>query len=468
MKHIHFVGIKGVGMTPLALMAKQAGHFVTGSDIPTQFITDEVLMHAGITVFPSFDSNHIEGADLVITTGAHGGFQNPEVIVANQKGISVWTQGEAVGRFMEGAVFGRTFTGISVCGTHGKTTTTAMVATMFKENKLDPSYIVGTSSIQSLGHPGHFGTGNYFVAEADEYVTEPVHDMTPKLFWQHPQIAILTSIDYDHPDVYSSLEDVEQMFQKFLETMPMDGRIVACGDDPSIKKILSTVKAPVTTYGLGADNDIVVERISVINGKTRGWLVEKEQVLGQLTIAVSGEHNMLNATAAAIVGLHGGLSFEEVSQAIAAFSGTKRRFEFLGSLAHGALLYDDYAHHPTEIQKTLQAFRDQFPNKHIVCIFQPHTFSRTKQLFDEFTHAFAIADAVIITDIYASLREEPDASVSSEMLVQQIQNKNTQYLPTLADVVAHVKEQQYGEDTVVVTMGAGDIYTVGKNLEMQE
>jgi UDP-N-acetylmuramate--alanine ligase len=202
-KHIHFVGIKGVGMAPLAIIAKEAGFIVSGCDIPEEFITDEILKKAGIDFSSSFSPEHITDVDLVITTGAHGGFDHPEVVRAKELGIEIWTQGQAVGEFMKGDIFGKTIKGISVSGTHGKTTTTAMIAAILKDNRLDPSFLIGTGNIPFLNSSGHFGKGEYFVAEADEYATEPKYDLTPKLLWQKPEIAVITNVELDHPEIES-------------------------------------------------------------------------------------------------------------------------------------------------------------------------------------------------------------------------------------------------------------------------
>src|SRR5258706_3534124 len=191
-KLIHFVSIKGVGMTPLAIIAKEAGIKVSGSDVEDTFITDDALSKSGIHPEVGFDSSHIDAQDLMITSGANGGFDNVEVVTAKQKNIPVITQGQAVGEYINGSLFGKEYIGISVAGSHGKTTTTAMIATVLSDAKLDPSYVIGTSSLDPLGLPGHFGNGKYFVAEADEYATEPIHDRTPKLLWQKPKIIVFT------------------------------------------------------------------------------------------------------------------------------------------------------------------------------------------------------------------------------------------------------------------------------------
>jgi len=446
-KSIHFVGIKGVGMTPLAIIAKEAGIAVSGSDIADEFITDTALKKAGIAPLIGFAKNNVKDVDLVITTGAHGGFNNIEVREAKRKKIKVITQGEAVGVFMNGDIFNRKFTGISVTGTHGKTTTSAMVATLLKANNLDPSYLIGTANALSLGAPGHYGKGKYFVAEADEYMTEPNFDKTIKHLWQHPKIAVITNIEFDHPDAYKSLNDTREQFLKFADQLPENGVLITCGDDPEVKKLLVEFKGRRMTYGIKKDNDFVVS-----------------EVLKDIELSVFGDHNLLNATATYIVGLEIGLTKEQIKKGLSGFRGSKRRSEFVGTLSSGAELYDDYAHHPTEIRKTLKAFREKFPNSKIVCIFQPHTYSRTKSLFEQFSKSFVDADTVILTNIYASLREKPDKSVSMQELANKVGKKALSF-SGLKDVISYINNHQK-KDVIFITMGAGDIYKISEQLKL--
>ncbi len=469
-KSIHFVGIKGVGMTPLAIIAKEAGIKVTGSDIPEQFITDELLEKAGIEVESGFSAQHVGKPDLVITTGAHGGFENEEVIEAKKKGINVITQGEAVGSFMNGVLLNKKYVGISVAGSHGKTTTTAMIATVLKQAGMDPAYVIGTGAIPSLGLSGHFGKGDYFVAEADEYVTSIGQDVTPKLLWQHPKIAALTNIEFDHPDVYKDEEAVKDVFLQFLNQVPPDGASVVCGDDPGASSIAKKHAGRIITYGNNPKNDYFISRSHVSQPFTFFQVKTKETDLGEFSIAVPGSHNVLNALCALVVSLEAGIGLEQIKKGLKAFSGTKRRSEFVGKTTSGALLYDDYAHHPTEIKKTLQAFRNHFPKSKIVCIFQPHMYSRTKSLFEQFIHSFSDTDTVILTDIYPSLRETADPSVSSKVMFERMQpyHKQTIYLSSLPDVVKYVGDQSYGGNTIVITMGAGDVYKIGERLKIKD
>ena len=465
-KKIHFVGIKGTNMTPLALIAKGAGFEVTGSDVEQEFITDEALKKAGIKPFVGFSSDHITDQSFVITTGAHGGFDNVEVQAAKIKQIPFMSAGEATGEFMKGTLLKKQFTGISVAGTHGKTTTTAMIATMLTENRLDPTYIIGTGDVGSLGAPGHFGNGRYFVAEADEYATEPKHDKRARFLWHMPTFAVITNIEHDHPDIYPTISAVREAFLSFVKKLPDKGLLIACGDDEQIKQLLREYEGRKITYGFSPENDYVLDRVTVSGEQTFFWVKSRGVPLGEFVLRVAGEHNALNALATIIIGLEIGLSVEKIKKGLGAFSGSKRRLEFIGDLRTGAKVYDDYAHHPTEIKTTLAALRKQYPKKKIICIFQPHTYSRTKQLFHEFIISFASVDMVIVTDIFASAREEADPTVSSKNLAFELSNRHKAvlYLPKLTDVVQYISENRFRSDTILVTMGAGDVYSIHSEL----
>lgn len=466
-KHIHFVGIKGVGMTPLAIIAHEAGSLVTGSDVAEEYITDKALQELSIPITTTFAAENIEEADLVIATGAHGGLMNPEVMAAKARNIPVLMQGQAVGLFMQGKLFGKNWIGISVAGSHGKTTTTAMIATILKEVHRDPTYIIGTSDIPSLGLPGHFGKGEAFVAEADEYVTDPVQDKTPKFLWQHPKILVITNIELDHPDIYASVDAVREAFLKFAHQLPTDGIVIACGDNEQVRNLMKEYTGKIITYGFSPQNDYVVKRVSISGPQTFFWLEKDGVSLGEVTLRVIGEHNALNATASLVAAQEMGLSFEESKKAIREFSGTKRRLEVIGTTRHGAVLFDDYAHHPTEIQTSIKALKASYPDKKVTIIFQPHTYSRTKILFHEFTTAFKEADRVLLMDIYASARETIDPSVSSALLTQEIKKTYQQvvHTPTRNNVLQYLTIHQPTPRDVIVTMGAGDVYKLGPDLQ---
>lgn len=469
-RYIHFVGIKGVGMTPLAIIAQEAGFRVTGSDLNQEFITDQALGKAGIGVLPGFSKEHItDDIGLVITTGAHNGFDNLEVQEAKRLQIPVMTQGEAVGVFMNGTLFNRTTLGIAIAGSHGKTTTTAMIATIFVKLGVDPSYLVGTSSLSPLGLPGHFGKGKYFIAEADEYVTEPKYDSKPKFLWQHPQIGIITNIELDHPDVYPTLADIQHAFVCFANNLTADGILISNGDDLETRRVLTSCKHQQITYGFQENNDFLIRNMSLLNKQTVFSLINKGQALGEFKLSLAGEHNVLNATAAIIVALQAGFKLQAIKNVLGVFTGSKRRAEYLGRLVSGALLFDDYAHHPTEITKTLASFKLSYPKLKIVAIFQPHTYSRTKKLFEQFVDSFQGIDQVIISNIFPSQRETYDASVSSEQLATAINQKfhNAFFLPALADVVQYLDQKALDENYLLIIMGAGDIYKISKNLKLK-
>jgi len=465
-KNIHFIGVKGVGMTPLAIIAKEAGFVVSGCDLGEEFITDSPLRKAGIKPLVGFSEDHLSACDLLITTGAHGGFENIEVVRAKSLGIPIWTQGLAVGKFMEGELFKSNFEGISVAGSHGKTTTSAMIATVLKENKQDPTFLVGTGDIPSLGSSGHFGKGRYFVAEADEYATEPKYDKTPKFLWQHPQIGVITNIEFDHPDLYSSMDQLREAFLNFANNINPSGVLVACADDLETARMLKQYSGKVIAYGFSKGADFNLKRVSVAPDKTFFWVDARGTQLGEFSLNIAGEFNALNALATIVVCLELGISVENIKKGLLAFRGTKRRSEFVGKTSSGALVYDDYAHHPTEIKNTLAAFKKIYPNKKIVCIFQPHTYSRTKSLFEQFIYSFSSATELILTDIFPSLREIADITVSSKLLADSVSRiqKNVLYLPKLADVVEYLDKKNLNDGYIIITMGAGDVYKIGKEL----
>lgn len=468
-KSIHFVGIKGVGVAPLAIIAKEAGILVTGSDIDEVFITDNALEKAGITPLVGFSPTHIGSPDLVITTGAHGGYDNPEVIAAKIKGIPVLTKGEAVGEYMKGAILGRKFTGVAIAGSHGKTTTTAMLATLFKVSGKDPTYIIGTGNIGVATLPGHLGKGNYFIAESDEYATEPKYDHKAQFLWMYPDVMLFTNIEHDHPDIYPSVDDVVSIFQEFVGNIKEGGLLVGNADDVHVDKILKNYKGRTISYGLSPRNDYVLTRVHASGEQTFFHVVFNGSDLGEFRVLVSGEHNCLNALGAIVIAIDAGIPLDAIKSALATFTGVQRRLEFKGQLLSGAYIFDDYAHHPTEIRSTLKALKMRYPSSQIIAIFQPHTYSRTKALLDEFVTAFDDANNVIITDIFASAREGMDASISSKILIEKMATRHSSviYLPMPSDAADLIMKERPGENVVVVFMGAGDVYQAINTLSLK-
>lgn len=458
-KHIHFVGIKGIAMAALAVWAKEAGYRVTGSDTNEEFPSDEVLEKAHIFYDTSFEKTRIISLqpDLVIYTGAHNGRENREVVEALSLRIPIMSHGEALGEFMKGK------RQISVAGSHGKTTTTAMIATIFSEAGLDPSYAIGCGMIRGLGLPGHYGKGQVFISEADEYVTDPGHDDTPRFLWQSPELFVVTNIDYDHPDVYKDLASVQKAFESVQERNTRSTSICNYDDTPS--HVLFRADRQVVTYGSSPLSNMRITHIGIGTDRTFFSLELNSMSLGEFELRVPGKHNVHNAAAASLACYEFGLSWEIIRKGLQVFGGTKRRCEKLAQ-GHGISLYDDYAHHPKEILATLDALRSWYPNRRIITIFQPHTYSRTGALLKDFSRSFGNSGVVFVTDIYASAREKVQKNITSKQLADMIrtQQKNVFYAPNLHSVQSHLIPMMQSGD-IIVLMGAGNIYTWGKELQ---
>src|SRR3989344_284632 len=452
-KKIYFVGIKGVAMTALAIVAKEMGKEVRGSDVQEEFPTDATLHRFKIAHVKNFSPEHItDDIDLVVYTGAHQGVNNIEVQTAIKKGISVLPHGKALGLFMQGKK------GISVAGSHGKTTTSAMIAHVLIQAGHDPSFAIGCGSITSLQTPAHAGSGDYFVAEADEYVTDPTTDQTPRFLWQRPSVLVITNIDFDHPDVYADLEAVKEAFADFTKQIRPGGFVVINVDDAASTSLLRRIEAKKITFGKTATADFQLIRVNFTGGRTNFQV----QINGQnesFALSVPGEHNALNAVAAIAVLLTLRLTIEQIRGGLASFVGTERRFEKISEKG-GKLLYDDYAHHPAEISATLAGARVWFPKRRIIAIFQPHTYSRTQALLKEFAASFGAADVVLLTEIYASAREKPILGISGRTLfnVTQKQKPSSVFTPEKADVLQYLKQNSRPND-LILTMGAGNIFT---------
>lgn len=459
-KYIFFVGIKGVGMTALAVYCKERGYKVAGSDIPETFQTDQILRQFSIPVFEEFNKKNITSdINLVIYSGAYDINKHPEVNQAFKMGIKVISHGEALGKFM------REQKGISVAGTHGKTTSTALLATILDQAKLDPSYVIGCAGVNSLASSGHFGKGEYFIAEADEYQTAVNFEKKSRFLWQNPFAVLLTNIDYDHPDVFKNIEEVKSAFNKLILKIPKTGLLVYNGDDKNVIDIVKNVKCNLISFGEKNSNRYFVKKALFADGKAK-LTIQTPEGETNFFLNIPGKHNCLNVCGVYALASNLGLSDEIVTYSITKFTGTKRRFE-KKSLRRGITYYDDYAHHPTEISKTLAAARVWFPKNRIVVVFQPHTFSRTQFLLKEFANAFGNADIVIITDIFSSAREQKgDFNISGEKLVSAIKKKHNKvyYANSISQVIQYLKQMTKTGD-VVFTMGAGNIYKLHEKIK---
>lgn len=450
-KRVYMIGIKGVGMTGLAQILRGQGKEVWGSDTVEHFFTEEVLRKSGIEYLEGFDAKHLERAvDLVICSTAYGS-NNPEVSAAQAKGIKLLSYAEALGELTASAK------SIAVAGSHGKTTTSALLAHVLKVAGLSPQALIGSRVPQFDGN-ALTGVGELFVFEADEYQN--------KFQYFSTHAVILTSIAWDHPDFFPTPDSYRLAFVEFLKKLPPDGFVVACDDDPEVRRVVAEAglkPEQVITYGLTTGTYRMV----------RMWLDEArwhfscsigEEYLGEFKLRLVGSHNVANALAVMACAKQLGVDIELVRQALATFEGTARRFEIKGKLTNGVTVVDDYGHHPQEISATLKAARAFYPYKNIRCIFQPHTFSRTAALLLEFGKSFREADEVIVVDTYSSAREAA-GQVTSKELAEEI-TKNHQrvvYKPSLAEAETYLAESAARSD-LVLTMGAGDVWQIGDAL----
>lgn len=452
-KNAYLIGIKGVAMTALAIYLKQAGFQVSGSDVQDIFPTDILLKKNKIQVKSGFGSKNIDkNYDIVVVTGAHKGKLNVEAQTAIKKGLKTYMHGEYLGLLMNNKK------GISICGCHGKTTTSSMIASILTHAKKDPSYLIGTSFINDLGSAGHFGKGEYFIAEADEYMTCPETDKIPRFFWQNPEIAVITNIEYDHPDEFKTIEDVKKTFLFFTTRVKPDGAIIACIDNMHVSSILPQIKRNVITYGFSPRADFRIDKYEFSQNQNKMSIFYKKIKLEDVVLKVPGKHNLLNALAALIAANIIGLSFADIKKYLQFYTGSNRRFELIARNEH-QYLYDDYAHHPSEIAATIRSIKEWYPLHKLLIIFQPHTYSRTKYLFKEFSRSFQEADKVIVTDIFPSAREKYDPTISSQILVAEInKNKNNAvYLKDKKSAVNFLQKNLSNKD-LIITMGAGDLY----------
>lgn len=458
-KKIHFIGIKGVGMAALAVLAKEMGYEVSGSDKSESFVTDELLRKAAIEVKP-FDIQNLKGKlDFVVCSAAYGK-DNVEVNVARKKHLEIKTYSEVLG------LFSREKQVIAVAGIHGKTTTTAIISWLLTKGNLDPSFVIGAGEVKNLGACAHAGGGDYFVLEADEY-RKSVEDSSPKFLDLTPKIEIISSIEMDHPDIFPSEESVYNAFYKFACRVPRNGSIILDIDYPKARKLeRSLVDRNFETYGFSETARWQIVDVFQTSDETTFTLNHEDEKIGPFKLSIPGEANILNATAAVITCLKIGLEIKLIKKYLAEFLGVKRRFEKIGQVGEITIL-DDYAHHPRSIRMTLDAVRKKYPGAKVWCIFQPHTYSRTKKLLDDFAQSFRAADKVIITEIFASEREK-EGAISGQDLALAIKKNNAKQRSVrfIADWSKIEQEiiDSVSSPTVIITIGAGDIYKLAEKV----
>lgn len=445
---IHFIGIGGVGMSGLAAVLHSLGRQITGSDSNQSLYTDR-LETMGIQVYYGHKSGQGEGADaFVVSTAIHA--DNPELVWAKANKVPVLHRSDVM------AYICNSRRGIAIAGAHGKTTTTGMISKIFVENQMEPTILVG-AAVPELGGNAFFGRGVHGITEADE--------SDGSFLKLHPAIALVTNIEDDHLDHYGSLEKLIDSFGIFLEGIQPGGWAVLCSDCSETLKLVERVPSGrVIRYGVLPEDHARAENIILHSTGSQFTLVWQGKVLGEILLPVPGRHNVLNALGAAAVALLEGIPYPGIAKALATFHGAHRRFQRHGEVA-GIQVIDDYAHHPTELKATLSAARQIHPDGRIVAVFQPHRYSRTKQLVKEFGSAFEDADVLILTDIY-SAGEDPISGIDGEYLVKEVEKqsgKKAVYVPLWQDLPDKV-EPLLQEGDLVLTLGAGSINQVAPRI----
>ena len=440
MEHVHFIGIGGTGLSAIARLLLESGYEVSGSDRILSPLARE-LARAGIRVYEGHDAKNLAGANLVVRSSAIPD-DNPEVTAAKAAGIAVLKRSEFLTKLLSDK------TGIAIAGTHGKTTTTSMMAWVFAALKQDPSYIIGGVS-KNLSSNAHAGKGRFFVIEADEY--------DYMFMGLHPSLIVLTSVEHDHPDCFPTPLDYRRAFEAFIGQLNQDGILLVCRDDAGAFGLAEAAPAGCTTYsyGLSAEADFRAHSLHVNSSGGYSFIISSRQTkeaLAVVDLQVPGEHNVRNALAVLTAAHLYGLSVEKAAQALGEFSGTGRRFDIIGE-AMGVTVIDDYAHHPTEIAATLTAARSRFPGRRIWVVWQPHTYTRTRTLMAEYFNAFSAADRVVVTEIYAA--RERENVFSAKVVVDQMVHPAVTFIPTLKAVTAHLLENLKSGDVLMV-LSAGD------------
>ncbi len=452
-RKFHFIGIGGIGMSGLARLLLKMGFEVSGSDLKSSETT-RTLAKEGARIFYGHRPENVEGAEVVVYSSAIKP-ENPELRRARQLGLRIIPRAEMLLEIMK-----LHHTNIVVAGAHGKTTTSSVLATILSRAGLNPTVAVGGKVNGFKGENAWLGKRDFLVAEADESDGSFLH--------LAPEMAVITNIDAEHLDFYSTYEEIEEAFLSFVRKIKPGGLLVACKDDPGVSALLEKFPAKdleVITYALEEKDATYTAEVRDAGRFSLFVVYEKGKFLGEVLLKLPGRHNVQNALAAIAVARKLGLSFDEIRKGLSSFSGVRRRFEEKGR-AGEILVFDDYAHHPTEIKATLAAFRKAFPDKRLVVIFQPHRYTRTKALFDEFLGVFGEADLLLLTEIYPA-SEKPIPGITGEALYQAIKarrpEKSTYFAAERGLLLARLLDLLRPGD-VVVTMGAGDIYRLGEEL----
>lgn len=437
-KNIHFIGVGGISMSALAEIFLSKGCNVSGSDINYSSAVKH-LESLGLTFYNGHFPENVHSADAVVYTSAVSA-ENPELKEAANLGIETISRAQLLGYIMDGYK-----NSIAIAGTHGKTTVTSMISYIFEKLEQDPTILVG-AYLDIIDSNMKMGSSDYFIAEACEYCRSFLNF--------RPYCATILNVEPDHLDYYKDADDYHSAYCEFLENVHPDGFVVACHDDKDLMKIVSDIPQKTVTYGLSG-GDFTATDISISDNGTTYILLYKEEKICKVTLTLHGSHNISNSLAALANAYMFGLDMQKAADALTGFKGASRRFEFRGKVC-GANIYDDYAHHPTEIKATLDTAKEIAEGK-IICIFQPHTYSRTKMFFYDFATAFEKADMLILADIYAA-REQDDGSISSKMLTDKISQNFSEcyYIGNFDDICTKIKAVASEKDIILV-MGAGDI-----------
>ena len=448
-KRVHCLGIGGIGLSAVAEILADNGHVVSGTDLKPSDITRH-LESIGMKIYYEHKPENVEGVDAIVYSAAVSD-ENPELVRAKELGIPLFSRAEVLGMIMK-----KYENSIAICGTHGKTTVTSMTSLILRNADYKPTILVGGNLPQINGNV-EIGGSKYFVTEACEYMDS---------FLQlRPSIGVILNIDSDHLDYFKDIDHIVQSFRQFVEQIPEGGIIIAYGDNPFVKNILKDRNNKMT-YGYSESNDFYAENIEFDeNGYPSYDICHDGHRISRVNLSVPGEHNVLNSMAAFVTAAFLKVDIPVITGTLAEYRGTHRRFDFTGVTANGVKVIDDYAHHPTEIKATLAAAKNVRHNK-LWLIFQPHTYTRTKALFDEFVDAFDDADALILTDIYAA-REKDVYDISSYKLMQAMKAKypdrEIYYVKDFEDIASYINKFAR-EGDIAMTMGAGDVYKVGELL----
>jgi UDP-N-acetylmuramate--alanine ligase len=444
---LHFVGIGGIGMSGIAEVLLNLGYAVSGSDLHESEVTER-LRRLGAQVFVGHQEDNLAANPSVVVISTAVKYSNPEVLEARRRHIPVIQRAEMLAELM------RMKFGVAVAGSHGKTTTTSMIAAVLSTAGLDPTMVIG-GRVHMLGTNAKMGQGDILVAEADE--------SDGSFLLLSPTIAVVTNIDREHMDFYQTMEKLSEGFLDFINKIPFYGLAVLCMDNGNVQALLPKVRKRFATYGLSSDADFSAQDLQLKPAGVEFTALHHGKPLGPVRLHLPGRHSATNALAAVAVGYELEIPFSRVAEALGDFTGIHRRFEIKGE-PQGITIIDDYGHHPAEIQATLEAIRDSW-KRPLIVIFQPHRFSRTRDLFDDFLTAFEGADRLVLTEVYAA-GENPIEGVTSEALYQGIKRKGhmeVEFIPDKGQIVKQLAGKLNPGD-IVLTLGAGDIYKVGEAL----